>query len=90
MTDSHECTCPPLPPNAGVLDVNRGHLLGCVALVPACTMLWARWCPRCGACTCAPALAIGPNGCPLHDSTSFHIGPVLRREAQDATTRADG
>jgi hypothetical protein len=26
------CTCPPLPPNAGAVNVNRGHLIGCPAL----------------------------------------------------------
>ena len=39
---------------------------------PECTGLTARWCPRCGDCTC-PVGDLGEQECPLHGPYSVHV-----------------
>lgn len=40
---------------------------------PACTGLTARWCPRCGDCSCEPYPAdMNDPSCPLHAISSEH------------------
>lgn len=46
---------------------------------PRCTGLTARWCPRCGDCSCGPYPAeLNSERCPLHRHGSDH--------AEDPTT----
>lgn len=67
---------------------------------PECTGISARWCPRCGDCTCGPWPEDDPDewdihhdGCPLHGLSSTHAGGEIdpRRAAAlrglDAVTR---
>ena len=44
----------------------------------------ARWCPRCGTCTCPEDGDLDSDSCPLHSSTSDHAEPDVGLDLVDS------
>lgn len=55
----------------------------------ACEGLTARWCPRCGTCTCPQDGDLNADGCPLHDPRSTHAEAPPSDSAEVTALKAE-